>query len=204
MPPSRSIAAIFFGVTLASSAAADEYCTKVQYERDRALIESTISSGTLVKGPKSLRDSILVQEDMWFQMNYPGQIAFMQSFECSVSGGKKKFLYMDVRSLATGKLLATWTLGALKPADGLEMLLRVFDREGLALVRRTRRIVTLAILNLGLRAPTAVAPARPISCGPKSGSRSPRATASRSPSNSPLRTSARLARSGEVAARSYR
>ena len=44
----------------------------------------------------------------------------------------------------------------------------------------------------------------PISCGPKSGSRSPRATASRRPSNSPLRTSARLARSGEVAARSYR
>ena len=25
---------------------------------------------------------------------------------------------MDVRSLATGKLLATWTLGVLKPADG--------------------------------------------------------------------------------------
>src|SRR5262245_57959512 len=56
----------------------------------------------------------------------------------------------------------------------------------------------------GFRAPTAVAPARPISCGPKSGRRSPRATASRSASNSPLRTSARLARSGEVAARSYR
>ena len=26
-------------------------------------------------------------------------------------------LYMDVRSLGTGKLLATWTLGALKPAE---------------------------------------------------------------------------------------
>ena len=26
-------------------------------------------------------------------------------------------LYMDVRSLATGKLLATWSLGILKPAE---------------------------------------------------------------------------------------
>ena len=50
-------------------------------------------------------------------MNYPQQIAFMQSFECSVGGGKKQFLYIDVRSLATGKLLATWMLGVLKPAD---------------------------------------------------------------------------------------
>jgi hypothetical protein len=28
-------------------------------------------------------------------------------------------LYMDVRSLATGNLLATWTLGVLKPAEGV-------------------------------------------------------------------------------------
>lgn len=34
------------------------------------------------------------------------------------SGGSgKHLLYMDVRSLATGRLLATWTLGALKPAE---------------------------------------------------------------------------------------
>jgi hypothetical protein len=29
----------------------------------------------------------------------------------------KHLLYMDVRSLATGRLLATWTLGVLKPAE---------------------------------------------------------------------------------------
>jgi hypothetical protein len=50
-------------------------------------------------------------------MNYPQQIAFMQSFECDIARGvNKHLLYMDVRSLATGTLLATWTLGVLKPA----------------------------------------------------------------------------------------
>jgi hypothetical protein len=71
-----------------------------------------------VKGPQSLRDSILVEEGMWFGMNYPKQIAFMQSYECAMGGaGGKKFLYMDVRSIGTGRLLATWTLGVLKPAE---------------------------------------------------------------------------------------
>ena len=106
------------GLTLLSSlACASEYCTKEQYERDHALIADAFSSGTLVKGPKSLRNSILVQEGEWYKMNYPQQIAFMQSFECSIAGGNKHLLYMDVRSLATGKLLATWTLGVLKPAE---------------------------------------------------------------------------------------
>ena len=51
----------------------------------------------LVKGPKALRDPILVQEGLWFEMNYPKQIAFMQSFECSLAGGSnKQLLYMDV------------------------------------------------------------------------------------------------------------
>ena len=54
---------------------------------------------------------------MWFGMNYPKQIGFMQSYECAMAGASgKHLLYMDVRSLRTGKLLATWTLGALKPA----------------------------------------------------------------------------------------
>jgi hypothetical protein len=34
-------------------------------------------------------------------------------------GSNKQLLYMDVRSLSTGKLLATWTLGALKPAENV-------------------------------------------------------------------------------------
>ena len=34
-------------------------------------------------------------------------------------GNNKQLLYMDVRSLSTGKLLATWTLGALKPAENV-------------------------------------------------------------------------------------
>jgi hypothetical protein len=55
---------------------------------------------------------------MWLGMNYPKQIAFMQSFECAMAGlSGKHLLYMDVRSLATGGLLATWTLGVLKPAE---------------------------------------------------------------------------------------
>jgi hypothetical protein len=109
------------GLTLLSSlACASEYCTKEQYERDHALIADAFSNGTLANGPKGLRDSILVQEDQWFAMNYLKQIAFMQSFECSLSGGSnKQLLYMDVRSLATGNLLATWTLGVLKPAQGM-------------------------------------------------------------------------------------
>ena len=102
---------------LSSLACASEYCTREQYERDHALIADAFSNGSLVKGPKGLRDSILVQEGEWYKMNYPQQIAFMQSFECSLGRGKKQFLYMDVRSLATGKLLATWTLGVLKPAE---------------------------------------------------------------------------------------
>src|SRR5262249_37324906 len=107
------------GLTLLSSfACASDYCTKERYEHDRALIEDALSAGTLVRGPKSLRESILIEEGMWFGMNYPKQIDFMQTFECAMGGaGGKELLYMDVRSLATGKLLATWTLGALKPAE---------------------------------------------------------------------------------------
>lgn len=112
-----SVAAL--GLTLLSSlACASEYCTKEQYERDHALIADAFSNGTLANGPKGLRDSILVQEDQWFAMNYLKQIAFMQSFECAMAGTSgKQLLYMDVRSLATGNLLATWTLGVLKPAQ---------------------------------------------------------------------------------------
>jgi hypothetical protein len=102
---------------LSSLASASEYCTKEQHQHDHALIENAFSIGMLAKGPKGLRDSILVQEGEWYKMDYPQQIAFMQSFECSVGGGKKQFLYMDVRSLATGKLLATWMLGTLKPSE---------------------------------------------------------------------------------------
>ena len=106
------------GLTLLSSlACASEYCTKEQYERDHVLIADAFSNGTLANGPKGLRNSILIEDGEWYKMNYPQQIAFMQSFECSVGSGKKEFLYMDVGSLATGKLLATWTLGVLKPAD---------------------------------------------------------------------------------------
>src|SRR6478736_5211302 len=121
MAPARAsvaVPAMCLGLMMLSSATASEYCTKEQYERDQALVEGAISTGTLVKGPKSLRDSILVQESMWFEMNYPKQIAFMQSFDCAMGGtGGKHLLYMDVRSLGTGKLLATWSLGALEPAE---------------------------------------------------------------------------------------
>jgi len=112
---------MFLGLTLtlcSSAVVASEYCTKDQYQHDRELIESARSSGTLVEGPKGFRDSVLVQEGMWFGMNYPQQIAFMQSFECSVAGSSgKHLLIMDVRSLATGKLLATWFAGSLKPSE---------------------------------------------------------------------------------------
>jgi len=106
-------------MVLTSLASASDYCTKEQYERDHTLIADAFSKGTLVKGPKGLRDSILVKEDEWFKMNYLQQISFMQSFECSEAGlSGKQLLYMDVRSLAAGRLLATWTLGQLKPAEG--------------------------------------------------------------------------------------
>ena len=120
MPPPKSItAAICLGLTsVSSSAAVSEYCTKEQYESDVALIKGAISAGTIVKGPATLRDLILVQESMWFGMNYPKQIAFMQSFDCANGGPSgKHVLYVDVRSLATGRLLATWFAGALKPTE---------------------------------------------------------------------------------------
>ena len=114
---------MFLGLTLtlcSSLVVASEYCTKEQYERDRAFIDSAISAGTLVKGPKGLRDSILIDEGMWFDMNYLKQTAFMQSYECATAGlSGKQLLYMDLRSLATGQLLATWALGVLKPAEGV-------------------------------------------------------------------------------------
>jgi hypothetical protein len=72
----------------------------------------------LVQGPKSLRESILVREVDWYKMNYPQQISFMQSLECSMAGlSGKHLLAMDVRSLATGKLLASWFAGTLKPTE---------------------------------------------------------------------------------------
>ena len=110
---------MFTGLTLCSGlAVTSEYCTKEQYERDCALINEAINAGTIVKGPETLRDSILVQESMWFGMNYPAQITFMQSFECASAGPSgKHLLYLDVRSLGTGKLLATWLLGTLRPAE---------------------------------------------------------------------------------------
>ena len=109
---------ICVGLLLSLSAAASEECTKEKSEDDRAFIESAISAGTLAKGPKGLRDSMLIHDGFWFDMNYLEQIAFMQRFECAASAGSgKKLLYMDVRSLATGRLLATGTLGVLKPAE---------------------------------------------------------------------------------------
>lgn len=118
-PPKTTSAglALCLGLTFLSNlAAASEYCTKEQYDRDRALIEDAIRTGMLVKGPKNLRDSILVKEDEWFKMDYPQQIVFMQSFECAMAGlGGKHLLYMDVRSLASGRLLATWSIGTLNP-----------------------------------------------------------------------------------------
>ncbi|MGC1346703.1 MAG: hypothetical protein WA863_11520 [Methyloceanibacter sp.] len=117
-PRPRVAVSVLVLTFLSSIACASEYCTKEQYERDNALITGAFSNGTLLKGPKSLRDSILVEEGMWFGMNYPKQIAFMQSYECAMAGASgKHLLYMDVRSLGTGKLLSTWTLGALKPAE---------------------------------------------------------------------------------------
>ena len=117
--PRPRVGVAVLGLTLLSSlACASEYCTKEQYERDHVLIADAFSSGMLLKGPKGLRDSILVQEGEWYKMNYPQQIAFMQSFECAMGGaGGKHLLYMDVRSLATGKLLATWSFGVLKPVE---------------------------------------------------------------------------------------
>jgi hypothetical protein len=110
---------MFISLALSSNrVAASEYCTKEQYQHDRELIENATKSGTLVEGPKGLRDSILVQEGLWFGMDYPQQTAFMQSLECSMAGSSgKHLLVMDVRSLATGKLLATWLAGSLEPTE---------------------------------------------------------------------------------------
>ena len=100
---------------LSSVVRATEYCTKEQYERDRAFIENATSSGWFAPGPKGLRDSILIKEGEWFKMNYLQQIAFMQAIECSMAGTSgKQLLYMDVRSFETGSLLATWSLGTLE------------------------------------------------------------------------------------------
>ena len=129
MPTCKTIAAMSLVLTFVTHAAASEECTKEKSEDDRAFIESAMSAGTLAKGPKGLRNSMLIHDGFWFDMNYLEQIVFMQRFECAASAGSgKKLLYMDVRSLGTGRLLATWTLGVLKPrpatnnpeTDGIE------------------------------------------------------------------------------------
>jgi hypothetical protein len=111
---------LVLGLTLgANIASATGYCTGDQYERDRAFMENATSSGWLAKGPKGVRDSILIKEGEWYKMNYLQQIAFMQALECSMAGSSgKQLLYMDVRSLETGSLLATWSLGTLEPTRG--------------------------------------------------------------------------------------
>ena len=84
----------------------------------RSLRWRLVAAG-LSKAQSGPSNSILVDEAEWYKMNYPQQIAFMQSFECSMAErGKKQFLYMDVRSLATGKLLATWTLRRIEASGG--------------------------------------------------------------------------------------
>jgi hypothetical protein len=121
MPEAKfaALTSLLGAMLISSHIAASEYCSKEQYQHDRALIESAIGAGSIAKGPKGLRDSILVQESMWFGMNYPQQIDFMRAFECASGGtGGKTLLYMDVRSLSTGNLLATWMLGVLKPSEG--------------------------------------------------------------------------------------
>jgi hypothetical protein len=76
---------------------------KEQYERDHALIADAFSGGTLVKGPKSLPESILVKESEWYKMDYPQQISnFMQSFECSLAG-----LVASICTTWTARSLAT-------------------------------------------------------------------------------------------------
>jgi hypothetical protein len=109
----------FVGLTLSSCLGlASDDCPKEVYESDRALIEDAINAGTLVKGPTELRDSILVQEEMWFGKEYPEQIDFMRSFDCVMRrAAGKRLLCMDVRSLGTGKLLAVWCLGILNPSE---------------------------------------------------------------------------------------
>ena len=78
MGPNRThqITGVALGLTLLSSlASASEYCTKEQYARDHAMIADAFTRGALVKGPKGLRDSILIQEDEWYKMDYPQQFA---------------------------------------------------------------------------------------------------------------------------------
>ena len=104
------------GLTLLSSGAyaTDLLHIKEQYERDRHRITDALSKGTLVKGPERVRDSILISEDEWYKLNYPEQIALMQAYECFMGRGKQ-FLYLDVRSLSTGKLLAPGNLAHWNP-----------------------------------------------------------------------------------------
>jgi hypothetical protein len=99
-------------------AVASEYCSKEQYQRDRALIENAISAGTIVKGPKGLRDSVLVSREhvVWDELPSTDRLHAIFRMRHERAGGKK-LLYMDVRSLATGKLFATWAAGVLKPSD---------------------------------------------------------------------------------------
>ena len=53
---------------------AAEYCTKENFERDRAFMDNATSSGWLAKGPEGVRDSILIKEGEWYKMNYLQQI----------------------------------------------------------------------------------------------------------------------------------
>jgi hypothetical protein len=103
-------------------ARASVYCTNEQYERDHALIADAFRTGMLVNDPKSLRNYILVQEGKWYEMNYPQQIAFMQSFECNLTGGSDKQLLLHVREVACyGQVagnLDTWRIKTRRATPG--------------------------------------------------------------------------------------
>jgi len=56
----RVAGAVLSLMLLSSVTSAAEYCTKEQYQHDLAFIDNATNTGTMVKGPKGLRDSILV------------------------------------------------------------------------------------------------------------------------------------------------
>ena len=65
---------ICVGLLLSLSAAASDYCTKEQYARDHAMIADAFTRGALFKGPKGLRDSILIQEGRVVQNGLPSTV----------------------------------------------------------------------------------------------------------------------------------
>ena len=89
------------------------YCTATQYDKDRVTVAFAFGSGVLENLPEEQGFGVLVNDAYWARMNYRARVGFMRSLDCAIAGPGKALANTDVRSQASGTLLARWEGGKL-------------------------------------------------------------------------------------------